>query len=157
MASVFPQFVADALVKDRLAKQLKQDPANLPDYWDQIVADAHEAATNDIYGALLARGYTQTQIQSWDRGAEFEKMQAVYYCLTEGAGLAGYDDKWVAKLDRRATLKTVAVTAAGVFQAPQGTSAGVVGFGYLDEALTQRPGIQLTGAGYKDINTQTQW
>src|SRR5579883_1872870 len=124
MASVFPQFVADALVKDRLAKQLKQDPANLPDYWDQIVADAHEAATNDIYGALLARGYTQTQIQSWDR---------------------------------RATLKTVAVTAAGVFQAPQGTSAGVVGFGYLDEALTQRPGIQLTGAGYKDINTQTQW
>lgn len=94
-------------------------------YWVGIVADANQAATNEIYGQLAARGFLAAQIAAWDRRQEFAKAIGLWWALTMGAALAGYDDKFVKALDRRKELETVQVLINNVFQNPQGPPLSV--------------------------------
>ncbi len=105
----------------------------LPAGWaSTIVPDCHARAYGDIVSLLSARGYLPAQIAAWDRGLEFEQDLALYYALMKGASLFKFDPELVKTYDRRGELCHVNLTAAGVFQAPQGT-AGLPAAGEVSE------------------------
>jgi len=110
----------NSLIESILGTQLKQGSfAALPEYWTNIVGVSHPKAYNEIYMALMRRGFTAAQINAWDSGAEYELDISLWWCLVYGAGLQAYDPKWVAQLDRRRNmLPTVEISNAGVWQAP---------------------------------------
>src|SRR5947209_1868334 len=98
-----PSYNAISIIQDRLAGILKA--ADWPTliaaapYWTNIAADSQKAAYYEIQARLLPRGYSLADVTSWDRGAEFERDIALYWCLIKGAGLHDFEDKAVAKLD----------------------------------------------------------
>lgn len=112
-----------------LAAQLKVDTTQTPldAFWSTLVAQAQTRAYNEIQMRLLERGYTAAQISAWDRGAEFELDIAVWWCLTQGAGLSAADLKGVDRFDRREELRSVSVSNAGVLINPG--ALGRIGFG----------------------------
>ncbi len=123
------QFITDAQLTTALEACLKVTAGALASTtWPAIVTASNLSAYQEIVGALTERGYTLTQIATWDRGGEFETDIGLFWCLTKGAGLHGNDPTFIFKLDRRAELKDVPVLLAGLEAAP-GT---VVGFGVLD-------------------------
>ncbi len=136
-------FVADSDILARLAGLLKKKQNELPAYWQQIVADAHVSAYGEIVARLMARGYLQSQIDSWDRGAEFELKISLWFALNDAAALHPLNDTQLKKLDRRDELDRVAIVSGRVYQTPQGTTGrvasdtnlgktGRVGFGVQD-------------------------
>ncbi len=123
-------FITDTQARQAVADALKVELASLPDYWTNLVSEANIAAYGEIQGCLIGRGYTQAQVDSWDRGAEFQKQLAVFWSLTRGGGLAGYDDRFIKLFDRRKDLLSVQVFSAGVF-VPPGSAPGLVRSGQI--------------------------
>lgn len=123
-----PQFVTEDQVKQALADILQVAVGTLQAYWARIVADAREAAYQDILGALTARGYSAGQIAQWDRGAEFQRDIALYWCGVKRATVAAQTQGQLLdrldRLDRRKELATVAVMIGGVVVDPAGTTGG---------------------------------
>jgi hypothetical protein len=107
-------------VKDRLGLAADQPLASR---WDSIIADANQAGWQDIVNHLRARGYTQAQVDAWDSRAVFNRDQGLFWALTNGAGLHGFDDRYIGKLDRRAELDGLVILIVGVATAP-GDTAG---------------------------------
>lgn len=97
-------------------------------YTSTIAQNALDAATQEIITRLAQRGFTSAQIQSWDRGAEFERDIALWWALTKGAALQNVDATMINKLDRRGELEFVVVTAGGTVIIP----TNIIGFGALD-------------------------
>lgn len=127
-------YITDAELKDRLAAFLKTSPANLKGYWDTIIPGANQAAHDDITGALILRGYTQAQIDTWDRRVEFAKMIGLYWCLVNGTGAHDYAFETIKLLDRRGDLKTVALHSGGVHDDPdRNGETGLAVYGTLDD------------------------
>lgn len=153
-------FLTDAQIVPLLAAQLKIDLATgtLDPFWLTLLATAHSRAYNEIVMRLVQRGYTQAQVDAWDRGAEFEQDLAVFWALSQGAGLqADADLKGVERLDRRAELDTVSVLNAGVLISPG--SAGRIGFGTHDDTnsifrFKKKPGTCIDGP---DGTYRTHW
>jgi hypothetical protein len=143
-------FVKDGHIKTRLAALLKKGsdtgPSGLQPYWDVIVTDSHQSAWNEIVRRLAMRGHSLGQINTWDAGSEFEIDISLFWCLTKGAGLHGYDDKFITKLDRRDELDDVIITSGGSIVVPDGDTGDQVGFGYLrdDQSLVT---MDLGGEG----------
>lgn len=132
-------FITDAQLKARVEGLLKVESGTLytsAPYWQAIVEDSRVAAYNEIVSAMATRGYTIGQIDSWDRGAEFEKDLGLFWSLVKGAGLHGYDDKFIARLDRREELKTVPITIGYEVADPAGAS-GEVSHGEQDRTYQQ--------------------
>lgn len=96
-----------------LADTLKVAVEDLDDAWGRIARDAEAAARAEVRGRLLARGCTAAQADGWDRLAEYARDIGLYFALVRGAGLHGYEDKWVARLDRRGELDASVVRSAG--------------------------------------------
>lgn len=104
--------------------------------WDRHCADASAAAYQDIRGALLARGFTDDQINAWDRLEEFSRALGTYWALYAGMGLqGGYDDRFE-QFDRRAELATIPVTIDGALQLPALGDPSVIGAGRLTDTDT---------------------
>jgi hypothetical protein len=119
-------YVTDAKLLQAVAGRLKTTPSGLPAYYaDEIVPQANVAATQDILGRLLARGYTQEQIDVWDRRVEFAFALGVYYSLLNSGAYAGLDPKTMELLDRRKELDTILVFAGGVITQPVGNRPGL--------------------------------
>lgn len=118
-------FLTDAAMKQIVADSLKVEIATLPTVWDRIVTGANATAYLDVRGCLLRRGFEATEIDAWDRGAEFQRDLGLYWSLVRGAGLHGYDDRWVGKLDRRKELEDVLVETSGAPQAPSFDPTGI--------------------------------
>ncbi len=88
-------------------------------YWSQIVTQSHASAYQDVYQGLINRGFSASQIAGWDRGAEFENDQSLYWCLVKGGGLQDYDPKYVKMLDRREEIGNMQqLIVGGVWQKP---------------------------------------
>ena len=113
-------FITDATLTTKVAGILKLAEADLPSYWTVIIADANLSAYQDIVGHLLRRGFTKAQIDTWDRGAEFQKDIGLFWCLVKGAGLHGYDDKFIRLLDRRKELDEVFIIDGSMALEPAG-------------------------------------
>ena len=76
-----------------------------------------ESAYDIIQGVLMARGLTNVQISTWQRGEEFQLDIATYwYCKDEGwGGKLAEERDWVAVFNREKELMTVpVVTNEGV-------------------------------------------
>jgi hypothetical protein len=104
-----------AALAPKLAGILKLSAENvLQGYWGEIMDDALSMAYVDIQQALAGRGFTQSQIDSWAGGPEYQRDLALWWALTKGGMLASesgtpVDDRLMMQLDRRAELLTVAV------------------------------------------------
>lgn len=122
-------FITDSQLLTRLAGVLKVDPEELPvqsAYWLPIVSDSRKSAWNDILGQLVGvRGYSQSQVASWDRGSEIEIDLGLFWCLVKGAGLHEFNDTFIKHLDRREELKTMPITIGGVVVAPGGAQPNI--------------------------------
>ncbi len=119
-------FLTDADIKTALSALLKMAEAGLPDYWDVVITAAHTAAYQDILGGLMSRGFRKDQVDSWDRGGEFEKDISIFWCLARGGAYAEFGAEAVKALDRRKELATVLVFAGGVWIKPSGDQPGLV-------------------------------
>lgn len=124
-------FITDADLKQAVADTLSKSLTDLPEKWDRIVTRANKDAYNDIISILLGRGYSQSQIDAWDRGESIQTLQGLYWAFVHGAGLHNYDDRWVNKFDQRAYLKDPAllIDDGGV---PSSAGEGVAMSGLLD-------------------------
>lgn len=106
-------------------------------FWKEICNQANADAYGYIFRGLTSRGYgSASQVPLWDDGATYQKAIGAYLALETGGALGAYDDKFLEKLDRREELKTVQVTIAGRWQAPDGTGGSplATGSGQLDTA-----------------------
>lgn len=130
-----PGFLDDADVKEKLRTRLGIKAFRAGTNYDLIVADANSATQNEILGALLGRGYTESQIRSWDRVQEFNTDIALFWAITNGgaASTASYDFEAINKLDRRKELATVDVMINGKLVQPGG--GGGVGGGIRSGTL----------------------
>jgi hypothetical protein len=130
-------FLTDVQIETALAAILKQNVSDLPDYEPTILTDAHNSAYNDIASRLVARGFTLAQVNAWDRGAEFEKDIALWWCFDKMAGLSqAVDDRFIGKLDRRAELIDTPVTNGFKPIRPTG-GINSVGRGDTDDSASQ--------------------
>ena len=86
-----------------------------------IIAAANESAYRAVQSALIKRGFSQAQIDVWDRRVEFNRDIAVYqYFVRTGVWARMQSDgredfEW---LDREAELDSVVVTENDVKLAP---------------------------------------
>jgi len=122
-------FITDDQLKQAVADAMKQPVTSLAPAWDRIKVDANQEAYKDIVGILLNRGFTQAQIDAWDRGAAMQRLQGLYWAFVHGAGLHNFDDRWVNKYDQRANLESVAVSSGGDVS---GADAGVAVSGLMN-------------------------
>jgi hypothetical protein len=98
-------FITDTVLATAIANTLtKNVSADLVSAWGLIATQANAMAYADIYSILQSRGYTPTQIASWDHGVAFQTNQGLYWAFTYGASNHGEDDKWVEKWDMRKKL-----------------------------------------------------
>src|ERR1700688_1921836 len=63
--------------------------------WGPVIAQANTEAYADIQQAFLSRGFSAAQLVGWDNGATYQGKIGVYKALCMGAGLHGYDDKFI--------------------------------------------------------------
>lgn len=122
-------FLTDNQCLQSVADLLKVALASLPSYWTNVVSEAHTSAYQEIVGRLLRRGYTKAQIDQWDRGAEFERSLTLFWSAVNGGGLANYDDKFIARFDRRKELDEVLLSIGGVYVYPNQSTPGTIGTG----------------------------
>lgn len=127
-------FTSDVVILQDVADALKLASVNdLPAYWSGVVSRTHRAAYQEIVGALVMRGFTKTQVDAWDRGEEFERQIALYFCFTSPQGAGQFDLNAVKVWDRREELKSVQVYDLGVAVSPT-QEPGTVGVGDVAES-----------------------
>jgi hypothetical protein len=128
-------FLTTAEAQQALADDLKIPVGSLSDYWTGnisgggILPGAQQSAYQDIVGALIGRGFSQAQIDAWDRGPEFERDLMLFRAHSRGGGLS---TEKPAALDRSKDLLRVEVFIKGVWQQPAA-------------APNQLPGQVMTG------------
>lgn len=108
-----PGFVRDADVVGAIQSALAVSSLDAGTPWEGIAHVANMAAYGQIRAALLKRGFSAAQVDSWDQGAEFQLDLATYWALVRGGLTKDFDPKFIDRLDRRKELATVYVTAAG--------------------------------------------
>ena len=94
----------------------------LPAQWANIASQAQSLAYGYIVRSLAKRGYTITQITSWDFGADYELNISVFFALQRGGLLANVSGAFLATFDLRKDLDEVILTIGGAVQDPQGTT-----------------------------------
>src|ERR1700690_3472674 len=107
-------FITDADLLSALASELHRagialDGSDLEAFWTPIVSRSNTAAYWEIIHALMGRGFDkETQIDLWDRGAEFQTAIGIWWCLEHGAAIDSDSYRAEAlnelKLDRRKEL-----------------------------------------------------
>jgi hypothetical protein len=110
-------------LRARLADLLSQLDASLPPKWSSIITDSLAAAAGDVKASLLARGYTISQIDNWDRLDEFVIDIGLFWCLTKGGMLGNYSDLFIQKIDRRKELLTAPLLNNGALVNPSPNNA----------------------------------
>jgi|ERR1700733_50690 len=147
-------FIQDADILTAVANMLRQrgGSAALAPFWSQIVIGvgsfagkgSHNSAYQDIVDALTQRGFSIAQINQWDRGAEFELQQSLFWTYTLAGDSAQMDALQIRSLDKRAELKSMTqLSIAGVWQQP-------------NAAPNQLPGGCMTGPSQTAINLSWQ-
>ena len=122
-------FITPTEIKSRFCNMLKLDVNSPPEWMDDLIEDALDAAYQDIVAALSARGFTQAQIDDWAAGPAFNKDIGLWWaCVKAGAFGAEYNPTLVKELDRRKELTTYEVVSSGGTRTEPG---GIVGRGTL--------------------------
>jgi hypothetical protein len=126
-------FNAQSVILGDVAAMLKSSgiATGNPPYWATVTAIMQQRAYNQMLDVMVSRGYLLAQFLAWDRGAEIERSHSLFLCLSEGAGVEGFDDKFLKTFDMSKELLTTNLTIAGVHQDPQGY-AGQVSTGRIE-------------------------
>lgn len=120
-------FITDEQLRDALADRLKVAGNDVPAAFSStIVNRSNTAAYQDVVGRLIARGYTKAQIDQWDRGAEFQTMIGLYWCVVNAGAYGGFDPETLKAWDRRKELAEVIVAINGAWVRPTGDQPGLV-------------------------------
>lgn len=115
------------------AAVLKVDVSLLPTTWTTIANQCALQAQADITGVMGYKGYSATQLDSWDLNATYALTQGLYRLGSQGGGFGDYDDKWFKQFDlcdKDGILTTAGVViSSGIIVPPDGTSGvgGVIG------------------------------
>ena len=117
--------------------QLKNDEDLPEQYGETIIKDSLRSANQEIYAKLLDRGYSAAQIEDWDRGVEFERDLALFWCLVKGGALS-IEDTRMRALDRRKELDEVGVVIGGEL-VNAGEYEGVISTGLMATSFTDQP------------------
>lgn len=122
-------YITDDDLKDAVAAALGVSPSSaLPAIWDDLIPNANTSATNDIATALMGKGYTSSQVASWDEVESYARDLGTFWALTRGAGLGNYSAPLLKSLDRREELKLLAfIIIDGEAVAPAVPNAAAVG------------------------------
>jgi hypothetical protein len=118
-------FITDEQLLADLDQFFRMQSLDLPIQTPQIVPKANGAAYRAIQEKLLARGFTQAQVDGWSRGADFQYALGKYYTFlymshTEATDLWIEKFNWLAQLDEE------------VEPDPGATTGGSFGAGLLD-------------------------
>jgi hypothetical protein len=133
-------YITDAALKQSLADQLSKASVSLLGVADGTIAECNLRAYQDIISRLAARSFTQSQIDAWDRRAEFNKDLALFWLFTVGSVPHPFAQESIKNFDRRKELEveTFRLLVGGVPVLPGGGSAasagGSIGFGMTDAA-----------------------
>lgn len=133
-----PGFIQDSDLQVALEDMLKVPRGTFSTgdsaYTGDILHDANVSAYQEIQAKLLRRGLTQAQLDTWDRGGDFQTCIGLFWALVKAAELSKDVAPQVLKaLDRRAELATVELYAGGVpLVPPTPPSEGLVTTGVLD-------------------------
>lgn len=121
-----PGFVNDQEIMDQVRATLSIDNLDDASGWPRTCKAANRTAYGTILRALMRRGYSQAQVDSWDGGIEYQTDIALWYAIVRGGLAKDYDPKYLSLFDRRAELATAMVTAGGVLLIPAtpATSSG---------------------------------
>lgn len=95
-----PGFQTDADLQTQLEGVIKVAAGTLVSTtpsWGPVITQANATAFARISEVFLEKGYTAAQVLSWDNGVVYQQAIGLYLCLTFGAGLHGYDDKFIEK------------------------------------------------------------
>jgi len=119
-------FITDDQLKQSFADVLKVfNVGDLKSFIkDFMVSECNLDAYQDIRGALFQRGYTAAQIDSWDRGAVFNRDIGLFWLLSRTANVNQWDMEFTEKFDRRLELANVAVTSGDLVLIPAGYPTG---------------------------------
>jgi hypothetical protein len=117
-------------LREYVASHLAKGPTEpLKPHWDVILPAALDAAYGTIWGAFAAKGFTQSQVDQWDRGAEFQRDIAAWFALKRLAVIHPdvVGQQHLTELDRRPELfgtnemPAVVLTVDGQAVYPEGT------------------------------------
>jgi hypothetical protein len=106
-------FVQDATLLAHVQAVLAVEALDPATPWTAIAHYANVAAYGQIRRALMLRGLSQAQVDSWDDGAEYQLDLGLFWALTKGGCTKDYDQKFIQALDRRDELKTAYLTTGG--------------------------------------------
>jgi hypothetical protein len=127
-------YITDADLKTKVAERLGTTWAELvasAAHLDNIVEDANQDAYHEIRAQLVARGFSTTVIDTWDRRAEFNRKIAVCYFLREAGVIRQVDTAAIEMLCKcEEQLAEVPILVDGEEQFPE--SGGRIGYGDLD-------------------------
>lgn len=127
-------FASDQDVENLVAAELHKlgFPA-LPQLWTPLAQRAHQRAYQEIYMALVRRGWTPAQIAAWDLGPAFELSLSCFWALVMGGMQHKADPTFIRTLDVRKALETVEVSNGGVWQIPGNLPPGGPGQAYAGQ------------------------
>lgn len=106
---------------------LQKASLEVPAAWDEIVPHANISAYHDIVAALLKRGYSITQIDSWDSREDFNRDIGAYKALVDGGCTKDFDETFILLKNRMAELETLELVIDGEIVTPETlTSSGTI-------------------------------
>lgn len=107
---------------------------------DSLIDDCNHAAALEVQNFWLLRGYSQAQVDLWDRRVEFNIDLAMFWVFTKASIPFSYEQSTVNYLDRRKDLNDNLVFSIGGEIVPPGNTgqdnaAGTIGYGRVGEAF----------------------
>ena len=132
-------------LKSKVADLLQKADASTLAVADSVFADSVNRAYLDIVSRLQARMYTQSQIEAWDRGAEYNLDIAMYWVFQSGGVPANFSDQFIKNFDRRNEMDkdSFRLVCGGVVVRPgqdlASDAAGTIGYGMLTNAPPTYP------------------
>lgn len=132
-------------LKAKVVDLLQKADASTLAMADSVFADSVNRAYLDIVSRLQARMYTQAQIDTWDRGTEYNLDIALYWVFQSGGVPANFSDQFIKNFDRRGELEkpSFRLVCSGVVVAPgqdlASDAAGTIGYGVMSNAPPTYP------------------
>lgn len=123
-------FLTDVQLLSDLADTIQKNVSDLQGYWSNALSQSHSWAWTQIVQRLMARGYTLSQINSWDQpyGADYERNLTLWAVLCRSAAMQAVEERTIGMFDVRKDLDEVMLIVGGIAAYPAG-DPGTVGVG----------------------------
>jgi hypothetical protein len=113
-------WISNSRLRELTADAMSVVETTLTGRWTELIDRSNKSAAFDIRAALIGRGFTDDQIEGWDRRVEFNEDLGLFWVFVRANLTGTYTDVMLNKLDRRKELKDMALTVDGVIITPGG-------------------------------------